>query len=149
MTIIISRTCTVRSTANHVGRPSFTAAFRRAPGPQRALMDDGGCATRYPQAEIAAMSGFMPSLFFAQLPCGLAKFARFNARLAVCLRDQVIGVRDAVAFLHGELNFEAVQQPGLGQTMNLPGNDGGEIAFGSHSLRRLAEYQTEIFRPAG
>ena len=110
---------------------------------QRALMDDGGCATRYPQAEIAAMSGFMPSLFFAQ------KFAPFNARLAVCLRDQVIGVRDAVAFLHGELNFEAVQQPGLGQTMNLPGNDGGEIAFGSHSLRRLAEYQTEIFRPAG
>lgn len=58
----------------------------------------------------------------------------------------VIAEGDAVAFLRGIFNFAAVQLTGFGQAINLLGNGGGEIAFGSHSLHRRAEYQTEIFR---
>jgi hypothetical protein len=94
-------------------------------------------------SDIVPMIGIEPVLF------GVLKITWQDGYQAVVDLRPVIAEGEAFAFLRAEpKRFDAVKLAEFGHAIYWLDNDADEIDFGSDSLRRRAERQAEILRPA-
>ncbi|MGH6821995.1 MAG: hypothetical protein ACRECP_06020 [Methylocella sp.] len=94
-------------------------------------------------SEIIRMTCVEPVLY------GVDKITWLDGYEAGVDRRPAIAEGDAFALLRGEpARFSAVKLAEFGHAIYWLDNDGGEIDFGSDSLRRRAERQDKILVPA-